>query len=348
MDNTWDFGSENEYDSSSGGSSGNEEDPSITTNQLRQPSSLSPHLPTSSLWRPRGISTTPPLVLTSMPLYAIAQQHPMRFPLSATPTVRPGPRPPLGPRPLVGLTSTVSTSPDLVTGSDEVKGESDGWESEGEALPTDQSDARKSEDSLMYASHLSSLKKLWLSHKTLPSPEVRSEIKDTLRQCLFPYHFLVYVVRHSGRGGLKGQHCLPRAVMGQFAEIVKMDQNLKSVPSECQQQVLYLIPTLLPHYIDDIIKVFHLPEAPLPDRVDAVRCTLSSGEAFKEAALYAMKLQVREHFTVSDILVPLLSVDKMNVIEWYLSGQPLLQTEFVRLLDSLCSKGSVLTDHTHP
>ena len=84
-----------------------------------------------------------------------------------------------------------------------------------------------------------------------------------------------------------------------------MEQNLESVPSECQQQVLYLIPTLLPHYIDDIIKVFHLLEVPLPDRVftrksdrvDAVRCNLSSGEAFKEAALYAMKLQVWEHFT---------------------------------------------------
>ena len=72
----------------------------------------------------------------------------MRFQLSTTPTLRPGLRPPLGPRPLVDLTSTVSTSPDLVTGDDEVKGESNGWESDGEAIPTDQSDARKSEDSL--------------------------------------------------------------------------------------------------------------------------------------------------------------------------------------------------------
>ncbi|KAL5012574.1 hypothetical protein ScPMuIL_011125 [Solemya velum] len=61
---------------------------------------------------------------------------------------------------------------------------------------------------------------------------------------------------------------------------------------------------------------------------------------YKEAAVCAGKLGLQDHFTLEEIVVPLLLQDKINLIEVYLCGNPELQKKTVQMLDHFCDRGT--------
>ena len=244
-------------------------------------------------------------------------------------------------------------SPALITGSSPSLGkepatpkinlpqEDDEWMSDDkEPEPSAMPDY---EQQLILDSYLKDIKKLWAENKNQMSPNVKTALRRVFEEIDNPYLFLTFTVCNFGKGGLKGAHCLPRAVIIEFqrwkvdCKAGRTNDFVVTVPQ--QKEVLRVISEQFPHYTDDLFRVFNLSEAPLEDRLQVVRDSLSAHK-FKEAASYAVKLNVKDHFDVRDILLPLIVLDKINVIQNYLDGSEALQRRFILYLDDTCTGGN--------
>ncbi|XP_064616174.1 exonuclease mut-7 homolog isoform X2 [Liolophura sinensis] len=73
---------------------------------------------------------------------------------------------------------------------------------------------------------------------------------------------------------------------------------------------------------------------------------LIDNQKYKEAAVCASRLGLQHHFTLRQIVLPLLLQDKVNLIESYVYGQPSEQMALLKLLDHLCDKSTDLTEVT--
>ena len=233
---------------------------------------------------------------------------------------------------LRGYPTVESTSPE----------DDDGWMSDEENA-TANTLRLDYEQELTFEECLKDIKKLWLESKDQMSQSVRAALHKYFAESANPYVFLSYVVCSFGKGGQKGTHCLPRAILIEFQ---KWKTSLRGRAKDAcelttgqQQKVLRCVGDHFPHYTDDLFRVFALSTAPLKDRLRTVEDALTA-HMFKEAAFYALKLNVRDHFSTRDILLPLIVLDKVNIIQNYLDGSEPLQREFILFLDDTCKHGN--------
>ena len=236
-------------------------------------------------------------------------------------------------------------TPPLLTGDawdSPVEEEGSGWEEQ--CAPVASDGYPQWHDLLVYESHLANLKKAWTENSNEAKAPVKAIIREVLEECRNPYEFLVYMVSHSGNGGAKGKHCLPRAVLLEFhgwkselAPDALEERGVKLLQAH-QMEVLGSIGITFPHYIDDLCSTFELQDAPETARFHVIEEAIKASR-YKDATLYAVKLGVKGCVGLQQLLLPLVALDKVNVIESYLHGDMALQKSFVALVDQICSKG---------
>ena len=236
-------------------------------------------------------------------------------------------------------------TPLLLTGDawdSPVEEKDSGWEEQSDPAASDVSP--QWHELLIFEGCLANLKKAWAENSSEAKAPVKALIREVLEECRNPYQFLVYMVSHSGNGGQKGKHCLPRAVLLEF-----QDWKSKLTPAELEErgvkllqahqvEVLEAIGIVFPHYIDDLCCTFELQDAPRDERLRVIEEAITASR-YKDAVLCAVKLGMRGSVGLQQLLLPLVALDKMNVIESYLHGDMGLQRSFVTLVDQICSKG---------
>ncbi|KAL9988623.1 hypothetical protein ACROYT_G003089 [Oculina patagonica] len=68
-----------------------------------------------------------------------------------------------------------------------------------------------------------------------------------------------------------------------------------------------------------------------------VRFLMHSKKKYKEAATIAYKLKLQTHFEVTEILLPLIIVDKLQLAESYVAGCPSSLQLFMKMIDDFCA-----------
>ena len=224
-----------------------------------------------------------------------------------------------------------------------VKETDSGWEEQ--YAPTANDVCTKWQELLIFEDNLANLRKAWTENSNEAKAPVKALIREVLEECHNSYQFLVYMVSHSGDGGGKGKHCLPRAILLEFREWkskltpATLEERGVQLLQAHQVEVLEAMENTFPHYIDDLCSTFELQDAPRANRLRVIEEAIAASR-YKDAVLFAVKLGMRGCVGLQQLLLPLVALDKVNVIESYLHGDMSLQRSFVSLVDEICSKGT--------
>ena len=86
---------------------------------------------------------------------------------------------------------------------------------------------------------------------------------------------------------------------------------------------------------DNLIEIFDLRRVDRKKLLDLIR-TLLDSHYHNEAVTYALKLGLQRDLDLKEMVLPLIVMDKINMIELYLEQNQQVQKQFLMLLDEMC------------
>ncbi|XP_065916559.1 exonuclease mut-7 homolog isoform X2 [Dysidea avara] len=183
-------------------------------------------------------------------------------------------------------------------------------------------------------------KALWAKNQKQLNPKLRTTLYSIFRQRPDVYAFLLHCARKSST-----RQSITKLVLSEFLQYKKTVREKESIPQpqlEHQLEALQICTRSHPIIFHDMCSIFDLDSAPHSNKMQLIKTLLRTNGKHKEAVTYARKLNLQKCFHLEEMLLPLVVMDKINIIESYVSADQELQFQFVKILDNLCASGSDL------
>ncbi|RVE65656.1 hypothetical protein OJAV_G00118850 [Oryzias javanicus] len=179
---------------------------------------------------------------------------------------------------------------------------------------------------------------LW-NQKNLPM--LRLETQQGFSKLSEPLEALLTILercpgKQKGRSLTLGFHILTdfQAWMKENPQV-----NLSSLPGQkalaLQQRALDLLTDTQPASVDALISIYQLKSLD-PSILRLHIMNMQDVKCYKEAAILTIKLEIQEELHLEKMCVPLILLDKLSLVESFVSGHSQLEQQLVTLLDSWC------------
>ncbi|XP_060070082.1 exonuclease mut-7 homolog isoform X2 [Ylistrum balloti] len=167
-------------------------------------------------------------------------------------------------------------------------------------------------------------------------------LRHHLSKSTNPYTLVAYIVEKSKDYHLPKTSTLAYYIMKEFDNWCSLKDNIPKhshllLTQELKLHVLHMCTRYHMTMVGFAIKAFQLDQPDNSFLVPVLRCFLEKHK-FKEAAVCGGKLGLQDHFSVEEIVLPLILQDKVNLIETYLIGNQRQQQLVVQMLDRLCDR----------
>ncbi|CAG2119204.1 unnamed protein product, partial [Medioppia subpectinata] len=140
---------------------------------------------------------------------------------------------------------------------------------------------------------------------------------------------------------------LPYVVVEQFQQFVKNSPNGSQLAAQLltksvrKRALSFALKRNNKTWLDIIADVYHITTLEVTDLLDIIQHLLADNKFF-EASLLVIKCELRDHFDIKDLLVPLLLQDKLTVVDDYIRGHEKTHGfEFIKFLDKCFADRSV-------
>ncbi|XP_033725310.1 exonuclease mut-7 homolog isoform X2 [Pecten maximus] len=189
---------------------------------------------------------------------------------------------------------------------------------------------------------LEELEDKWGDDTKKDKTNVYRTLRHHLSKCTNPYTLVAYIVEKSKDYHLPKTSTLAYCIMKEFDNWCSSKENIHKysqflLTQDLKLHVLHMCTRYHMTMIGLAIKAFQLDHPENSFLVPVLRCFLEKHK-FKEAAVCAGKLGLQDHFSVEEIVLPLILQDKVNLIETFLMGNPGQQLLVVQMLDRLCDR----------
>ncbi|XP_019855609.1 PREDICTED: exonuclease mut-7 homolog [Amphimedon queenslandica] len=243
--------------------------------------------------------------------------------------------PPAGSLVSVDYSSSQTTLEDGLGGFQVVPDDDDGWISDQDEVYDDATPSYINNDVLV-----EKVRGIWYQSNKKLTGEVKEVIHSTFSDHPDPYSLLITHIERVGKNRPQ-PNSVPRLVVTEFQEWRK-SSGCGIVPSKYHQKTVLSVLERCHHVLfDDLVSIFDLVNADRTELVEFIRILLDSFR-HTDAISYAIKLNLQEEFDVKQLLTPLLAMDKVNLIERYLSDYPKLQDDFLKYLEELYDSPQML------
>lgn len=171
---------------------------------------------------------------------------------------------------------------------------------------------------------------------------VHRTLRLHLSRCTNPYTLVAYIVEKSKDFYQPKTSTLAYYIMKEFDCWCSVNSNIPKyshllLTQELKLHVLYMCTQYHTTMIGFAINAFQLDHPGNSFLVPVLRCFLEKHK-YKEAAVCGGKLGLQDHFSVEEMVLPLILQDKVNLIEAYLVGNHEQQRLAVQMLDRLCDR----------
>lgn len=223
----------------------------------------------------------------------------------------------------------------------------DGWISDGsgDSQMTRNGPAPNMEETLNYELIVENVRSLWLQGSKKKTPELLKLLRELFEKTdVDIYELLLCFIKKTGKTRSQ-PNSIHRIILSEFQTWKEENtQRILSSPTSNQQKMATEVLEHCHHVLfDDISTIFDLKNADKNHLVAMVK-TLIDGYRHTDAVSYIIKLNLQSEFNMKEMLVPMLAMDKMNIIENYIDPDLNLQEEFMNILDELCQSKSNIED----
>ncbi|XP_069121418.1 exonuclease mut-7 homolog isoform X1 [Argopecten irradians] len=189
---------------------------------------------------------------------------------------------------------------------------------------------------------LEELEYKWGDDTKKDKTDVYRTLRHYLSKCTNPYSLVAFLVEKSKDYHLPKTSTLAYYIMKEFDNWCSSKDNVPKysqflLTQELKLHVLHICTRYHMTMVGFAIKAFQLDHPENSFLVPVLRCFLEKHK-FKEAAVCGGKLGLQDHFSVEEIVLPLILQDKVNLIETYLMGNPGQQLLVAQMLDRLCDR----------
>eukprot|EP00118_Oscarella_pearsei_P008417 m.43156 g.43156 ORF g.43156 m.43156 type:complete len:895 (+) comp33420_c0_seq3:117-2801(+) len=182
------------------------------------------------------------------------------------------------------------------------------------------------------------LKSKWAAERKEITSALRCEVREALKSTYDPYGFCLHLIRATYRGS-QGTQSLARAGLTELQGWVQhlAGGEVPVLTVQHKDSAVRLGALCSPTLFQLINSIYHLDREPAAVYQSCI-WELIEGGMYKEAALCVSVLKLQTNYSVNDILLPLLFLNKPPIIERYLEGCREVQVTFLKLVDALCGE----------
>ncbi|XP_053380810.1 exonuclease mut-7 homolog isoform X2 [Mercenaria mercenaria] len=187
------------------------------------------------------------------------------------------------------------------------------------------------------------LEQMWTddTRKDKSNRDIAQYLSNVFSKSVNPFALVVFLIDKAKDTHTAKTTTLSFLIMKEFDKWCKMNRNRldieKLISKDIQMQIYDICTRNHLTMFDMAVRCFHLCYQGNDHFLPKIRDFVSN-KKFKEAAQCTGKLGLQHHFDMSEIVLPLILQDKINLLETYVCGFPEHQETLVQYLDHLCDK----------
>ncbi|XP_060579875.1 exonuclease mut-7 homolog [Ruditapes philippinarum] len=190
---------------------------------------------------------------------------------------------------------------------------------------------------------ITNLEHMWTddTRKDKSNRDIAQYLSNMLFRSCNPFALVLFLIDKAKDTHTAKTTTLSFFMMKEFDKWCKMNNSKldieKLISKDIQMKIYDICTRNHMTMFDMAVRCFHLCYHGNDHFLPRIRKFIEN-KKFKEAAHCAGKLGLQHHFDMSEIVLPLILQDKVNLLEVYVSGFPEHQEMLVRYLDHLCDR----------